>query len=383
MSKPDAPLRNNLREIRTRLGLSQQELADQVSVTRQAISAIEAGQSAPSTTIALRLVRALGCRLEDLFWLDEPAPVLEAVPAQSFPVGEPARLALARVGGRWVAHPLSGEQAFRTELLPADGEGLLEAEVCHGASSLQVRLLDEPENLANTVAVAGCTPALSLWARAAERWHPGLRVHWTFANSTAALEALARGEIHAAGSHLYDEATGEHNAPIARRLLPGRRLVLVNLAIWEEGLLVRQGNPKGLRRGADLAQCGVRLVNREPGAGARQLLERTLVREGVDPRAVAGFERIAHSHVEVAQAVAAGEADAGVSAASVASAYGLGFVPLHQVRYDMVIPREYLEEVPVRQWLSSLNHRWVRSQLEALGGYDTSLTGEVVAAIDP
>lgn len=379
MSKPDAPLRNNLREIRTRLGLSQQELADLVGVTRQAISAVEAGLSTPSTTIALRLVRALGCRMEDLFWLDEPAPALEAEPARSFPVGQRTRLALARVGGRWVAHPLSGEQAFRTELLPADGEGLLDLD----AHSLQVRLLDEPENLAHTVAVAGCTPALSLWARAAERWHPGLRVLWTFANSTAALQALARGEIHAAGSHLYDEESGEHNVPFAWRLLPGRRLILINLSIWEEGLLVRPGNPKRLQRAADLAQGGVRLINREPGAGARLLLERILAREGVDPQAVAGFERTLYSHVEVAQAIASGDADVGVSAASVAAAYGLGFVPLHQVRYDMVIPREQMEEEPVRQWLSSLNHRWVRSQLEALGGYDTSLTGEVVATVDP
>src|SRR5690554_6945123 len=44
-----------------------------------------------------------------------------------------------------------------------------------------------------TLVLAGCTPALSLWARAAERWQPSLRVHWTFANSEQALHALARG----------------------------------------------------------------------------------------------------------------------------------------------------------------------------------------------
>lgn len=378
MSKGEAPLRNNLREIRTRLGLSQQELSDLVMISRQAVSAIEAGQSAPSTTIALRMARVLGCRIEDLFWLDEEVPVIEAMPARGFPPAERSRTALVKVGGRWVAHPLNGEQGFRTELLPADGEGLWEPD----QPGLSVRLLDEPENLANTVAVAGCTPVLSLWARAAERWHPGLRVHWTFANSTSALEALGRGEIHAAGSHLYDEESGEHNLPFARRVLPGRALVLVNLGIWEEGLLVRPGNPLGLRRGADLAQRGVRLINREVGAGARLLLERTLRSERVPAEAVDGFERTVCSHVDVARAVASGQADVGVSAASVAAAYGLGFVPLHQVRYDMVLLKAYLDEPPVRQWLNTLNNRWVRSQLASLGGYDTSLTGEVVAVVD-
>lgn len=379
MNRADGGLRNHVREVRTRLGLSQQELADLAGVTRQAVSAIEAGQSAPSTTIALRMARGLGCRIEDLFWLEQEPPVLEATPAQSFPMGERTRLALARVGGRWVAHPLSGEQAFRTEMLPADGEGLRQP----GQDRLAVRLQGEVESLANTVAVAGCTPVLSLWARAAERWHPGLRVLWSFANSSAALQALARGEIHAAGSHLYDEESGQHNQPFARRALPGRALVLINLGIWEEGLLVRPGNPKGLRKAADLAQPGVKIINRESGAGARLLLERLLARDRVETGAVEGFDQVAGSHVEVAQAVASGRADAGVSAASVAAAYGLGFVPLHQVRYDMVIPRDYMDEGPVRQWLSSLNHRWVRSQLEALGGYDTSRTGEVVAVVEP
>ena len=44
-------------------------------------------------------------------------------------------------------------------------------------------------------------------ARSAERWHADLRVHWRAANSTTALESLARGEIHVAGTHLYD---GQH-----------------------------------------------------------------------------------------------------------------------------------------------------------------------------
>ena len=63
-------LRNKLKQTRIRLGMSQQDLANLAGVTRQTISGVESGQYAPSTTIALRLAKALGCQVEDLFWLE-------------------------------------------------------------------------------------------------------------------------------------------------------------------------------------------------------------------------------------------------------------------------------------------------------------------------
>ena len=377
-------LRNRVREARLRLGLSQQELAARTGVTRQAIGAIEAGTMAPSAAVALRLARALGCRVEDLFWLDEEPPEIEAEvvtidPGETEPAPgpTPVRCALARVGGRWVAHPLRGERAFATELVPADGL----ARPGSSPRRWRVRLLDRPEDLARTVVIAGCSPELSLWARAAETTHPGLRVRRLFANSVTALHLLRQGAVHAAGVHLVDPTTGEENAPFARRLLGGQPVVLVHLGVWEEGLVVAPGNPLGVRGVTDLARPGVAIVNREPGAGARLLLEQCLAQAGVPPAAVAGFDREVPGHLEVARAVAGGQADAGVSTASVAAAYGLGFVPLRAVRYDLVVRREYLDEPAIQALLGTLDNRWVRAQLAALGGYDTTRTGEVVAEL--
>lgn len=53
-------LRNNLKQIRTRLGMNQKDLANLAGVTRQTISGVESAQYAPSTTISLRLAKALG-----------------------------------------------------------------------------------------------------------------------------------------------------------------------------------------------------------------------------------------------------------------------------------------------------------------------------------
>ncbi|MEH2056665.1 MAG: substrate-binding domain-containing protein [Nostoc sp.] len=376
--KQDSDLRNNLKSIRTRLGMSQQDLANIANVTRQTISGVESGQYAPSVAITLRLAKALGCQVEDLFWLERDLPEIEAVLAKPVPNGQQLRVSMARVGGQWIAYPLIGKDAFRQDMIPADGESTSQT----GTNKVRVRLLDDNlDTLHNTVVIAGCAPVISLWARATERWHPQLRVQYNFANSMAALHSLCRGEAHIAGMHLYDPETGEYNTPFVRDVLAGREAVLITLGVWEEGLLLKSGNPMGIRTVSDLVAGGATIVNREIGSGSRMLLEQTLQKEQIPFDALQGFDNVLNSHQDVAQALVRGVADAGMSTASVATAFGLGFIPLHQSRYDLVILKEYLEEAPVQQLLSTLGHRMVHSQFEILGGYDISKIGEVVATV--
>ncbi|MGF1990887.1 MAG: substrate-binding domain-containing protein [Nostoc sp. ZfuVER08] len=395
--KQDNDLRNNLKSIRTRLGMSQQDLANLAGVTRQTISGVESGQYAPSVAITLRLAKALGCQVEDLFWLERDLPEIEAVLAKPVPLEQQTRVSLARVAGQWVAYPLIGKDAFRQDMIPADGEAVA-VEGLRGISKLlhpegenqrqtdtnkvKVRLLDDNlETLHNTVVIAGCAPVISLWARATERWHPQLRVQFNFANSMSALHSLCKGEAHIAGMHLYDTETGEYNTPFVRDVLAGRKAVLITLGVWEEGFLVKPGNPMGIRTATDLVERKATIVNRETGAGTRLLLEQKLQEQQIPFHDVKGFDYIVQSHQDVAQAVALGVVDAGISTASVATAFGLGFIPLHQSRYDLVILKEYLEEAPVQQLLSTLGHRMVHSQFEILGGYDISKIGEIVASV--
>ena len=62
-------LDNRLREERARLGLTQAELAERVGVSRKTINTVENGVFVPSTALALRLARALGTTVEQLFQL--------------------------------------------------------------------------------------------------------------------------------------------------------------------------------------------------------------------------------------------------------------------------------------------------------------------------
>ena len=64
-------LKNNLKEYRLQKSLSQEQLAESVSVSRQTIISIEKSVYQPSITLALKLAKHLKVRVEDLFYLEK------------------------------------------------------------------------------------------------------------------------------------------------------------------------------------------------------------------------------------------------------------------------------------------------------------------------
>ena len=71
MGRSHEKLRNNLEELRKSAGLTQQELSESAEVSRKSINAIENGVYIPSTVLALKIAKTLGCDVEDLFQLPE------------------------------------------------------------------------------------------------------------------------------------------------------------------------------------------------------------------------------------------------------------------------------------------------------------------------
>ena len=69
MGKHHQNLLNNLEELRRKAGLTQQELSEAAEVSRKSINAIENGIYVPSTVLALKIAKTLGCKVEDIFKL--------------------------------------------------------------------------------------------------------------------------------------------------------------------------------------------------------------------------------------------------------------------------------------------------------------------------
>jgi putative molybdopterin biosynthesis protein len=195
------------------------------------------------------------------------------------------------------------------------------------------------------------------------------------------LQMLGRGEAHAAGMHLWDPETGEYNVPYVRRELVGRRLVVITLSQWQQGLIVARGNPKGIAGAAELARRDITFVNREAGSGSRMWLDAWLRQAGIAARQLRGYGREVPTHLAVAEAVASGAADAGPGILAVARALGLDFIALQEERYDLVIPMEFLNVAPVQALLEVAVSSPFQEELAALGGYDSSQAGRVVAEL--
>ena len=69
MGKNHKKLLNNLEELRRSANQTQQELSESAEVSRKSINAIENGIYVPSTVLALKIAKTLGCKVEDLFKL--------------------------------------------------------------------------------------------------------------------------------------------------------------------------------------------------------------------------------------------------------------------------------------------------------------------------
>jgi molybdopterin molybdotransferase/putative molybdopterin biosynthesis protein len=374
---------NRIRSRRQAFGLSQQELARRCGLTRQAVNAIEAGHYIPGTLVALRLSMALGCRVEELFRLTEERIRVEAEWLGEAATGDlgRTRIQLARVGDRLLARPLTGASAFTA----ADGLTIPVDRAARSRKvdkpSVTVDLWVDAELPDRTVVVLGCDPALALLGAHLARRYPAFRLFWVHSSSLTALRLLGCGEAHAAGTHLWDQETGEYNVPYVRRELSGRRLVIVTLSEWQQGLIVARGNPKGISGPAELQRRDITIVNREAGAGSRTWLDLWLQGAGVATTQVSGYSREVSSHLEVAEAVARGLADAGPGIMAVAQALGLDFIPMQEERYDLVIPLEFLNAPAIQAVLDIAVSRRFQEELEALGGYDSSRAGTVVAEL--
>ena len=244
MNEAKVPVRSHLQEIRRGRRISAADLARRVGVSRQTIYAIEDGTYVPNTTVSLQLSRVLDVTVEEIFSLTDKLAI-EPVKAGLLASDELKEGQLAKVchvNGRLIAVPVSSLASY----LPA-ADGVIESRT---GLTVSVRSPAGTPDTSGRLLLAGCDPALSLLNETL--YASGMEIVSVPCSSRCALQWLKQGRVHVAGSHLLDRATGEYNLPIIRRLLPIPSVRVFTFAVWEQGLVVRRGNPKGIRSIADL-----------------------------------------------------------------------------------------------------------------------------------
>jgi putative molybdopterin biosynthesis protein len=221
--------------------------------------------------------------------------------------------------------------------------------------------------------------ALREHAAAQARLHLDIR----FTGSVDAIGALNEGRCVLAGFHTLQQAAPTDHPSLAQRtyqplLQPGRHKI-IGFARRTQGLVVARGNPLRLATLADLEPRRARYVNRALGTGTRLLAQELLAQAQAEPARIDGWDRTEPSHSAVAQAVAAGTADAGLAIEAAARARGLDFVPLVQELYYLVCLRSALEQPPMLALREVLASPTWQARLAQLPGYEAYRSGEVLS----
>lgn len=293
------------------------------------------------------------------------------------------RVKLGCVGENIIATPIHRGAGALMSLVRADGILRIPAlsEGLAIGSVVDVELLRSQSEIENTIVCIGSHDnTLNVLSNSLRKRFPMLSLSSAHVGSLGGLMAIKRGEAHLSGTHLLDEETGEYNTPFIRRLLPEKKIILINLVYREQGLLVPKGNPKNIKGFEDLLRDDVTFINRQAGSGTRLLTDKHLRELGIDPKNVKGYTHEEYTHMGVASAVLTGIADTGLAILASAKALDLDFIPLAKERYDLAIPEEFYKIDMMQKLLSIIREdKEFREHVLSLGGYDISDMGKVIS----
>lgn len=266
--------------------------------------------------------------------------------------------------GGLAAYPIAKGSGAVTSFTGADGFFAVPAntEQMPAGSAVEVTLLDADVKPADLIAIGSHCVGLDFLIGALEK--EGFRVKALNVGSSGGLAAARRGECDVAAVHLMDAKTGLYNRPFLTETL-----TLVRGYQREQGFVFRKDDRRFA--GAANAEAAIALaladpacliVNRNAGSGTRILTDRLL-----DGRRPPGYFYQTKSHNGVAIAIVQRRADWGIAIATVARAYGLGFLPVQAEQFDFIVPRARRERPAVRRFIALLADPDIRARLAAMG----------------
>jgi putative molybdopterin biosynthesis protein len=292
------------------------------------------------------------------------------------------RVVVGKLGDKLLVAPLARGAGVISSLARADGLVLMPRGVqgSEAGDMVDVRLYRSHAELDRTIFCIGSHDmTLDLLAQFLSTHNR--RLVSANVGSLGGLIALKRGEAHLAGSHLLDPETGKYNLSYIRQYLSGISVKVYGFVGREQGLMVRRGNPKGVKNIRDLSRPEVHFVNRQRGSGTRVLLDYQLSKIGISVEAIHGYDQEEYTHLGVAAAVASGRADCGLGIPAAAQSLNLDFIPLFQETYQLLIPTVFAESDLLVPLFEVLDDREFQQAVVNMPGYDVSQMGSLMADV--
>jgi putative molybdopterin biosynthesis protein len=291
------------------------------------------------------------------------------------------RVKLGAVGDKIVAIPLPRGAGCITTLTEADGIIRVpkNSEGINPQEPVTAELLRPLSSIQNTIVVVGSHDnTLDVLANQIRTGRKNITLSSSHVGSMGGLMAIKKRGCHLAGSHLLDTQDGSYNISYVKKYLPTMKVNLVHLVLRDQGLILPKGNPKSIKDIKDLRRKDITFINRQAGSGTRILLDYRLKQLGIDPSEVNGYENEEFTHMSVAVAVQSGTVDVTLGIYAAARALNLDFIPVMTEQYDLVIPEIYFESENIQILLETINSSEFKNKVEALGGYSTQRTGQVI-----
>lgn len=323
-------------------------------------------------------------------WLAEQTGVSNTISARftkkiTSPSGDDdyVRVMVGDVNGKMVAAPLSRGAGVITSLINADGITIIpkgQQGLTRG-DKVPVQLFKGEHEIKNSILCIG-SHDLVLDILSQKLFEKNRRFITANVGSLGGLISLGKGDSHIAGSHLLNEADGEYNTSFIKEYLPELSIYRLGFTKRDQGLLVKKGNPLGLRSMDDIVEKSALFVNRQKGSGTRILFDYALRKGKLTSEQILGYDNEEFTHLNLAVAIASSKADCGLGIPMAAQALDLDFVPLFEEQYDLVTTREFYHSELFVPLIEVISDGTFQNEVNGLIGYKTHRMGDIIGKIN-
>ena len=281
------------------------------------------------------------------------------------------RVTLGKSGDTLTAVPLNRGAGVITSFTKADGI-LTVPQNCEGfeaGEDVEIRLLKPISQIENSLIITGShDPLIDELCDMIKKQNPAFNLTSSHVGSMGAITALKSGQAHLGFIHLLDTESGEYNTSYVKKYFPDGGVKLIKAIGRTQGLMVKKGNPLGIKNFADIIKG--RYVNRQLGSGTRILCDYLLKENGIDKKDVDGYRNEEFTHTAVAALIASGNADCGLGIYSAAKMYDLDFIEICTEEYDILIDEKAYENEQVQTFLDMIKSDKFKERLKEMGGYE-------------